>query len=122
MAATTAEVGTYNVVARYAGTLLVGTYLARPGVPAGLRTARVTASCVTISSLVCQDISRVWSQAGDSGSPVFVWIGGSNVQLHGVVGRSDERFHFTTTYSRRLAGIEADPGALTNLCIPSAGC
>jgi hypothetical protein len=118
--------GEYDIVGRYTGTLPVGTYLDKTGRTSGSTYGQVTNSCVTIGSLRCQDISKVWSQGGDSGSPVFVYLGGAgaaenDVQLHGVMwgGPGSD---YTTTYSSRLSGIEADLGALNSLCRPGYGC
>jgi hypothetical protein len=118
--------GEYDVVGRYTGTLPVGSYLDKTGRTSGSTYGQVTNSCVTIGSLRCQDISKVWSEGGDSGSPVFVYLGGSgtaenDVQLHGVMWGGPGT-DYTTTYSSRLSGIEADLGALTNLCRPGYGC
>ena len=125
-AASLTVTGEYDVVGRYTGTLPVGTYLDKTGRTSGSTYGQVTNSCVTIGSLRCQDISKVWSEGGDSGSPVFVYLGGSgsaenDVQLHGVMwgGPGSD---YTTTYSSRLAGIEADLGTLNNLCRPGYGC
>ena len=119
-------IGEYDIVGRYTGTLPVGSYLDKTGRTSGSTYGQVTNSCVTIGSLRCQDVSRVWSQGGDSGSPVFVWLGGSgaaenDVQLHGVMwgGPGSD---YTTTYSSRLSGIEQDLGALNSLCRPGYGC
>jgi hypothetical protein len=118
--------GEYDIVGRYTGTLPVGSYLDKTGRTSGSTYGQVTNSCVTIGVLRCQDISKVWSQGGDSGSPVFVYIGGAgaaenDVQLHGVMwgGPGSD---YTTTYSSRLSGIEADLGALNSLCRPGYGC
>lgn len=117
--------GEYDVVGR-STSIAVGAYLDKTGRTSGSTYGQVTNSCVTIGSLRCQDISRVWSEGGDSGSPVYVYLGGSgsaenDVRLHGVMwgGPGSD---YTTTYSSRLAGIEADLGALTNLCRPGYGC
>lgn len=119
-------IGEFDIVARYTGTLPAGSYLDKTGRTSGSTYGQVTHSCVTIGSLRCQDISRVWSEGGDSGSPVYVYLGGSgtaenDVRLHGVMwgGPGSD---YTTTYSSRLAGIEADLGALNNLCRPGYGC
>jgi len=119
-------IGEFDIVGRYTGSLPVGTYLDKTGRTSGSTYGQVTNSCVTIGTLRCQDVSRVWSQGGDSGSPVYVYLGGSgaaenDVLLHGVMwgGPGSD---YTTTYSSRLAGIEADLGALSNLCRPGYGC
>ncbi|HYR10672.1 MAG TPA: hypothetical protein VEQ60_23040, partial [Longimicrobium sp.] len=117
--------GEYDVIGR-STSIAVGAYLDKTGRTSGSTYGQVTNSCVTIGSLRCQDISKVWSEGGDSGSPVFVYVGGSgtaenDVRLHGVMwgGPGSD---YTTTYSSRLAGIEADLGALNNLCRPGYGC
>jgi hypothetical protein len=114
-------IGEFDIVARYTGTLPVGSYLDKTGRTSGSTYGQVTSSCVTIGNLRCQDISKVWSEPGDSGSPVYVWITDNDVHLHGVMwgGPGSD---FTTTYSSRLSGIEQDLGALTNLCRPGFGC
>lgn len=114
-------IGEFDIVARYTGTLPVGTYLDKTGRTSGSTYGLVTNSCVTIGSLRCQDISKVWSQGGDSGSPVYVYLSDNDVQLVGVMwgGPGSD---YTTTYSSRLSGIEQDLGALTNLCRPGFGC
>jgi hypothetical protein len=81
---------------------------------------------VTIGQLRCQDISKVWSEGGDSGSPVYVYIGGAgtaenDVQLHGVMWGGPGT-DYTTTYSSRLSGIEQDLGTLSNVCRAAYGC
>lgn len=118
--------GEYDIVARYAGTLPVGTYLDKTGRTSGSTYGTITNSCVTIGTLRCQDISSVWSEGGDSGSPVFYYLGGSgaaenDVQLVGVMWGGPNN-NWNVTYSSRLAGIEADLGALNNLCRPGYGC
>jgi hypothetical protein len=119
-------VGEFDIVGRYTGTLPVGTVLGKTGRTSGSTYGVVTQSCVTIGSLRCQDVSRAWSEGGDSGSPMYVQVGGTgdpanDVQLYGILwgGPSTD---WTTTYSSRLSGIEADLGALTNLCRPGYGC
>jgi len=119
-------IGEFDIIGRYTGTLPVGSYLDKTGRTSGSTYGLVTNSCVTIGVLRCQDISKVWSEGGDSGSPVYVYIGGAgaaenDVQLHGVMwgGPGSD---WTTTYSSRLSGIEADLGSLDNLCRPGYGC
>jgi hypothetical protein len=113
--------GEFDIVARYTGTLPVGTVLEKTGRTSGSTYGLVTQSCVTIGSLRCQDVSRAWSEGGDSGSPMYVNVGGNSVALYGILwgGPSTD---WTTTYSSRLSGIEQDLGALSNLCRPAYGC
>jgi hypothetical protein len=119
-------IGEFDIVGRYTGTLPVGTILDKTGRTSGSTYGQVTNSCVTIGVLRCQDVSKVWSEGGDSGSPVYIWLGGSgaaenDVQLVGVMWGGPGT-DYTTTYSSRLSGIEADLGALNNLCRPGYGC
>ncbi|HST60719.1 MAG TPA: hypothetical protein VLK84_18610 [Longimicrobium sp.] len=118
--------GEYDVVGRYTGSVPVGTWLDKTGRTTGSTYGQVTNSCVTIGVLRCQDVSRVYSAGGDSGSPMFVYLGGAgaaenDVQLYGILwgGPGSD---YTYTYSSRLSGIEADLGALSNLCRPGYGC
>jgi hypothetical protein len=113
--------GEYDVVRRYAGSTPVGTWLDKTGRTTGTTYGQVTNSCVTIGNLRCQDISKVYSAGGDSGSPMYVWIGNNQVELQGILwgGPGSD---YTTTYSSRLAGIEYDLGGLSGLCRPGWGC
>jgi hypothetical protein len=119
-------IGEYDIVGRYAGSVPVGLWLDKTGRTTGSTYGQVTNSCVTIGVLRCQDVSRVYSAGGDSGSPMFVYLGGAgaaenDVQLYGILwgGPGSD---YTYTYSSRLPGIEADLGALSNLCRPGYGC
>jgi len=117
----TTIIGEFDIVGRYTGSLPVNSYLDKTGRTSGSTYGVVTNSCVTIGSLRCQDISKVWSEGGDSGSPVYVWLSDNDVQLHGVMWGGPGT-DYTTTYSSRLAGIEQDLGALSNLCRPGYSC
>jgi hypothetical protein len=118
-------VGQYDIVARYAGGAPVGTWLDKTGRTSGSTYGQVTQSCVTIGNLVCQDVSNVWSEPGDSGSPMMVYTGGGptgyGAHLYGILwgGPSNS---YNVTYSSRLPGIEADLGPIYNVCIPGYGC
>jgi hypothetical protein len=118
--------GEFDIVGRYTGAAPVGTYLDKTGRTSGSTYGQVTSSCVTIGVLRCQDISSVWSEGGDSGSPMHVWIGGAgaaenDTQLYGILWGGPNG-NWNVTYSSRLSGIESDLGALTNLCRPGYGC
>jgi hypothetical protein len=117
----TTIIGEFNIIGRYTGSLPVNTYLDKTGRTSGSTYGLVTNSCVTIGNLRCQDISKVWSEGGDSGSPVYVWQANNDVLLHGVMwgGPGSD---YSTTYSSRLGGIEADLGALSNVCRAAYGC
>lgn len=34
---------------------------------------------------MCQDVSKVYSAPGDSGSPMYVWYGSTAVRLYGIL-------------------------------------
>lgn len=118
-------IGDYDIIRRYAGSLPVGTWLDKTGRTTGSTYGSVTESCVTLYQgsfeLRCQDVSTVYSDGGDSGAPMYYWLGNEQVELYGILwgGPSGDRF---TTYSSRLAGIEQDLGALSSLCAPGYAC
>lgn len=118
-------IGRYDVIARHVAGAPVGTWLDKTGRTSGTTYGQVTQSCVTIGNLVCQDISNVWSQPGDSGSPIVVLVGGGptgyGAELHGILWGGPSN-NWNVTYSSRLGGIEADLGPLTALCLPGWGC
>jgi hypothetical protein len=119
--------GEYDVVGRFpSGSIAVGTWLDKTGRTSGSTYGQVTQSCVTIGVLRCQDVSSVWSEGGDSGSPMYVYLGGAgaaenDVQLYGILWGGPNN-NWNVTYSSRLSGIETDLGTLTNLCRPGYGC
>jgi len=115
------EIASYRVVARYNGSAPVGTYLDKTGRTSGSTYGQVTQSCVTIGNLVCQDVSTVYSAGGDSGSPIYIWLGGSDVQLQGILWGGPSN-NFNITYSSPLVNIEYDLGPLSNVCAPGFGC
>jgi len=115
------ELAPYTVVARYNGNAPVGTWLDKTGRTTGSTYGQVTNSCVTIGNLVCQDVSSVFSAGGDSGSPIYIWLGGSSVQLQGILWGGPSN-NYNITYSSPLVNIEYELGALTNVCAPGYGC
>jgi hypothetical protein len=114
-------IGNYDIVRRYAGTTPVGTWLDKTGRTSGSTYGQVTQSCVTIDLLRCQDVSSVWSEGGDSGSPMYVYLRDNQVELQGILWGGPDG-NWNVTYSSRLAGIEADLGVLSGLCAPGYGC
>jgi hypothetical protein len=114
-------IGQNDIIRRYAGPLEVGTYLDKTGRTTGSTYGQIKEACVKIGQLICQDISSVWSDGGDSGAPMYVWLGNDQVELYGVLWGGPEG-DVTTTYSSRLSGIERDLGTLTSLCAPGWGC
>jgi hypothetical protein len=121
------HIGYYDIVGRYGGSTPVGTWLDKTGRTSGSTYGQVTQSCVAINHFRCQDVSNVWSQGGDSGSPMMVWLGSAGTEgheaaeLHGILW-GGPMGDFNTTYSSRLAGIEADLGSLSNLCTWNYNC
>jgi hypothetical protein len=114
--------GQYRIVGRYGNTPApVGTWLDKTGRTTGSTFGQVTQSCVWIGNLACQDVSNVYSDGGDSGSPMMVWLGGEDAQLYGILWGGPE-YDPNTTYSSPLPGIEQDLGPLSQLCLPGYGC
>jgi hypothetical protein len=123
--------GYYDIIRRYSGTAPVGLTLTKTGQKTGTTFGNITQSCVTISGnnggregnkyyrLECQDVSNVYAEYGDSGSPMYRRVTSTQVELYGILwGRSEAG----TTSSSPLSGIEADLGELINLCAPGNGC
>lgn len=113
--------GTYSIIRRYAGSAPVGTWLDKTGRTTGSTYGQVTQSCVSIGDFRCQDISTIYSEGGDSGSPVYVWLGSDQVELYGLMWGGPDG-DWNTTYSSRLSGIEQDLGSLSGLCAPGYSC
>jgi hypothetical protein len=113
--------GEYDVIRRYGGSTPVGTWLDKTGRTTGTTYGQVTQSCVAIGDLRCQDVSTIYSDGGDSGSPIYYWLGNNQVELQGILWGGPQYDPYTT-YSSRLAGIEQDLGALAGLCRPGWGC
>ncbi len=120
--------GYYDIIRRYSGTAPVGLALTKTGQMTGTTFGNITQSCVSLSgygrgnkyySYPCQDVSNVYAEGGDSGSPMYRRVSTTQVELYGILwGRSDAG----GTSSSRLSGIEADLGPLLNLCAPGYGC
>ena len=98
----------------------VGEYLDKVGRTTGWRFGKVSATCVNINvngtniTQLCQDtVKRIGGSAivgsGDSGSPVFKWLG-STVKLYGVLwGQNGSGTEFTFS---AMQNIEYELGAL----------
>jgi hypothetical protein len=111
-----------TITSRYTTEFLsVGDYLDKTGRTTGTTYGTVTQTCVRIGSLMCQDVSKVYSAPGDSGSPMYVWLGTGSAKLYGILwgGPGSD---YTTTYSSRLGGIENDFDANLTVCAPGYGC
>jgi hypothetical protein len=124
--------GYYDIIRRYAGTPTVGsTNLYKTGMKSGTTYGKITAACVTRQGydasnkyykFVCQDLSSVYADYGDSGSAMYLLVSttaGVKVELYGILWGGTETGE---TISSRLSGIEADLGPLLNLCAPGYGC
>jgi hypothetical protein len=131
--APTTVLGYYDIIRRYTGSAPTGglTNLYKTGMITGTTYGKVTTSCTTRQDydangkwhkFVCQDLSSVYAENGDSGSPMYLLVStpeGVKVELYGILWG-----HASTgeTISSRLPGIEADLGPLLNLCAPGYGC
>jgi hypothetical protein len=113
----------YRTVTQRLSTILVGTWLDKTGRTSGGTTGQITQTCAWFSSqkLFCSDVSNVWSEGGDSGSPMFHWLGDDSVALYGVLWGGPPG-QWTVTHSNRLSNIEQDLGSLTNVCAPGFSC
>ena len=125
--------GYYDVSRRFTA-VAAGTILDKTGRTSGTTYGQVLEACVSAYpvyngvqyTLRCQDLTSIWSQGGDSGSPVYVWRDNGTVELYGILwggpalpdGTKDPQ----KSYTSRLAGIEQDLGALTYVCAPGYGC
>lgn len=114
-------VTTVNTITSTGDFMAVGDILDKTGRTTGTTYGQITQSCVRIGSLMCQDVSKVYSAPGDSGSPMYVWLGSTSVQLYGILwgGPGSD---YTTTYSSRLGGIMNDFDATLTVCAPGYGC
>lgn len=67
----------------------VGQILERIGMRTGWQSGPVTNTCVDLpgehgTTMVCQTIADLFSEPGDSGSPVFLWAGENNIFFAGI--------------------------------------
>lgn len=96
----------------------VGAWINKVGQTSGWTRGQVTQTCVSLQSLRCQTVSTVWSEHGDSGSPMFRDSANSGqpsssnaATLLGVLwgGPGGD---WNTTWHSPLANIENDLGSL----------
>jgi hypothetical protein len=125
--------GYYDIIRRYTGSAPAGgvTNLYKTGMRTGTTYGKVTTSCTTRQGynannqyykFICQDLSSVYADHGDSGSPMYLLVStpeGVKVELYGILWGLTG---LGETISSRLSGIEADLGPLLNLCAPGYGC
>ncbi|MBL8982412.1 MAG: hypothetical protein JNL26_09510 [Gemmatimonadetes bacterium] len=99
----------------------VGDVLDKVGMATGWTTGEVTRTCVdlkrgpleTRERVLCQDEAHTFSFDGDSGSPVFVFLG-ATVQAHGILwGGRVHLFGRADTYLSPLPNVVLDLGGLT---------
>jgi hypothetical protein len=104
---------------------VVGWWMDKVGRTSGWTRGQVEQTCVIIGQLVCQYIGSIWSEGGDSGSPIFYVDvsgpnpgSGSNINFSGILWGGPVG-DFTTTYWSTAAGIRQDFGGLTVCTGPS---
>lgn len=89
---------------------LVGYRMFKTGVFSGRTYGTVTGTCVAIGSYRCQWIGKIFSQDGDSGSPVYDQnYFGQYAQAHGILWGGPPG-DFTTSYWSPMSGIDRDLG------------
>lgn len=130
---TTVYTPSHRIVQVYS-TVTTGMVLDKTGRTTGQTWGTVSQSCIHVNPpggpppsgyqwwLRCQDVTYLGVNLGDSGSPVYQRLGGSNhdVALAGIVwGFYTGTAH---TLSSRISGIQADLGPLNSMCIPGYPC
>lgn len=102
---------------------VVGTWLNKVGAGTGWTRGQVTQTCVTLAGLVCQYVSTIYSEPGDSGAPIFqdasnsATPAGSQVTLHGLLWGGPPG-NWNVTWFSHIWQISWDPGSF---CVTS-GC
>jgi hypothetical protein len=103
---------------------IVGEELQKVGRTTAWTRGYVTATCVAKDSgvifpgtssqiwILCNDVSSIWSDYGDSGSPIFKWYGDGNAYFAGILwgGPSNNP---SITYHSPLTSIVRDMGLYT---------
>lgn len=102
---------------------VVGELVNKVGRTSGWTQGQITRTCVTLSSLPCQWEAMVWSEHGDSGSPIFQQNGSSEpdasrVSLWGILWGGPIG-DWTTSWYSPLSGVENDLGTLNVVCDPN---
>ncbi|HEX5724197.1 MAG TPA: hypothetical protein VFX98_01955 [Longimicrobiaceae bacterium] len=111
---------------KYMGEPVIGDWLNKVGRTSGWTRGQVTQTCVTISGLICQYVSSIWSEGGDSGSPIFAdesntaTPAGTNVKLHGILWGGPYG-NWNVTWHSHLSEIAWDLGFM-NVCVPGNYC
>jgi hypothetical protein len=103
---------------------LVGDYLGKVGITTGWTGGSVASTCRNFSGvgnilILCQDAVDALASPGDSGSPVFVGLGGSSASLAGIVWGRTSRYDpvtGTTVFQfifSNMSNIHREFGVLT---------
>ena len=107
------------------GDEVVGWWMDKVGRTSGWTRGQVQQTCVIIAQLVCQYVGSIWSQGGDSGSPILrTNISGpdpgtvGNVNFSGILWGGPQG-DFTTTYWSPASGIRHDFGSVHVCAGPS---
>lgn len=103
---------------------LVGEIVNKVGRTTGWTQGQITRTCVTLGSLPCQWEALVYSEGGDSGSPMFRQEGSSEpaasrVALWGILWGGPPNVWTTTWYSP-ISGVLNDLGPLQITCDAAA--
>lgn len=115
-----------STASKYMGEPVVGDWLNKVGSTSGWTRGQVTQTCVTLHNLVCQYVTSIWSEGGDSGSPIFAdesnssVPAGSDVKLHGVLWGGPPGNWNVTWYSH-LSEVAYDLGNMA-VCVPGGYC
>lgn len=100
---------------------VTGELVSKVGRTSGWTQGQVTRTCVTLENLPCQWEALVWSEGGDSGSPMFKQSAsnGNHVALWGILwgGPAGD---WTTTWYSPISGVNNDLGSLAIACDPAA--
>ena len=106
------------------GVHLVGELVNKMGRTSGWTQGQVLRTCVSLGSLPCQWEARVWSEPGDSGSPMFQQTGplepeAGRISMWGVLWGGPVN-DWTTTWYAPISAVEQDLGSLNFTCDPNA--
>jgi hypothetical protein len=99
------------------GVQVFGELVNKVGATSGWTQGQVVQTCVTLGPLPCQWVALVWSEHGDSGSPMFQQNGpheplAGEVGLWGILWGGPPG-DWTTTWYSPISGVEHDLGVLT---------
>lgn len=114
----------FRITSKGSNTIQVfGELVNKVGRTSGWTQGQIVRTCVTLSSLPCQWEALVWSEGGDSGSPIFQQAGSSEpdasrVSLWGVLWGGPVG-DWTTTWYSPISGVEQDLGTLNVTCDPN---